>query len=130
LQGGADEGRDGQQSLHQSRDGGDETGVRCRSDVMQGVHPTRDETDMGRAALVRQGFPSREQGKGGSRNPGEVMEKMQVVKKAFSRLIRPSDDQPRSMPQFPQLGMQEGGEGKTGSGAMQAGHAGAARPVS
>jgi hypothetical protein len=112
--------------LHQSRDGGDETGVRCRSDVMQGVHPTRDKTDMGRAALVRQGFPSREQGEGGSRNAGEVMEKMQVVEEAFSRFIRPSDDQPRPMPQFPQLGMQEGGEGKTGSRTIQAGHRGTA----
>ena len=54
------------------------------------------------------------------------MEKMQVVKEAFSRLVRPSDDEPRSMSQFPQLGVQEGGEGKTGSGAMQAGYGGTA----
>ena len=121
LQGGVGEGRDGQQPLHQGRDGGDQAGLWCGSDVMQGIHPARDQTDMGRAALVWQGFPSREQGEGGRRKADEIMEKVQVIKEAFSRLVRPGNDQPRSIPQFAQLRMQERGKGKPGGGAVQAG---------
>ena len=121
MQDGVGEGRDGQQSLHQGRDGGDQTGLWCGSDVMQSVHPTGDQTDMGRAALVGQRFPSREQGEGGRRKADEIMKKVQVIKEAFSRLIRPGHDQPRPISQFPQLRMQERSEGKSGSGAMQAG---------
>ena len=76
---------------------------------------------MGRAVLVWQGFPSREQGEGSRRKPDEIMEKVQVIKEAFSRLVRPGNDQPRPISQFSQLGMQERGEGKSGGGAMQAG---------
>jgi hypothetical protein len=88
---------------------------------MQGIHPARDQTDMGRAALERQGFPSWEQGEGSRRKTDEIMEKVQVIKKAFSRLIRPGHDQPRPISQFAQLGMQERGKGKSGGGAVQAG---------
>jgi hypothetical protein len=76
---------------------------------------------MGRAALVRQSFPSREQGEGSRWKADEIMEKVQVIKEAFSRLIRSGHDQPRPISQFPQLGMQERREGKSGSGPMQAG---------
>ena len=89
--------------------------------VMQGIHPAGDQTDMRRAALVRQGFPSREQGEGGRRKADEIMEKVQVIKEAFSRLVRPGHDQPRPISQFAQLGMQERGEGESGGGAVQAG---------
>ena len=89
--------------------------------MMQGIHPARDQTDMGRAALVGKGFPSREEGKGSSGKPDKIVEKLEVIEEAFSRLVRPGDDQPRTMSQFSQLGMQECGEGKPGSGAVQAG---------
>jgi hypothetical protein len=85
---------------------------------MQGIHPAGDQTDMGRAALVWQGFPSWEQGEGSRRKADEIMEKVQVIKEAFSRLVRPGDDQPRSISQFSQLRMQERGEGKPSGGAV------------
>ena len=85
---------------------------------MQGIHPARNQADMGGAAFVRQGFPSRKQGEGRRRKADEIVEKVQIIEEAFSRLIRPSDDQPRSIPQFAQLGMQECGEGKPGGGAV------------
>ena len=88
---------------------------------MQGIHPARDQTDMGRGALVGQGFPSREQGEGRSRKADEVVEKMQVVEETFSRFVRSGDDQPGAISQFARLRMQERGEGKPASGAMQAG---------
>jgi hypothetical protein len=93
---------------------------------MQGIHTVCDQTDMGRAALVWQSFPSREQGEESGRKTDEIMEKAQVIKEAFSRLVRPGDDQPRSISQFSQQGMQERGEGKSGGGAMQAGDCGTA----
>jgi hypothetical protein len=46
------------------------------------------------------------------------MEKKQVIKEAFSRLVRPGDDQPRSISQLAQLRMQKHGEGKPGGGAV------------
>jgi len=94
MQDGVGEGRDWQQPLHQSRDGGDQASLWCGSDVMQCIHPAGNQVHMGSAALVRQGFPSREQGEGRGRRTDEIMEKMQVIKKAFSCLIRPGDDQP------------------------------------
>ena len=93
---------------------------------MQGIHPARDQADMGRAALVGQSFPSREEGEGSSRKPDEIMEKLEVIEEAFSRLVRPGHNQPRPMSQFSQLGMQERGEGKPGGGAVQAGDRGTA----
>jgi hypothetical protein len=85
---------------------------------MQGPHPARDQADMGRAALVGQSFPSREEGERSSGKPDEIVEKLEIIEEAFSRLVRPGDDQPRPMSQFSQLGMQESGEGKPGGGAM------------
>ena len=61
---------------------------------MQGIHPARDQTDMGRAALVGEGFPSRKEGEGSGREADEFVEKAQVVVESFSRLVRPCDDQP------------------------------------
>src|SRR5262249_49576246 len=110
------EGRDGQQPLYQGRDGGDQPGLWCGSDVMQGIHPTCDQTDMGRAALVWQGFPSGKQGERSRRKADETMEEVQIVKEAFSRLVRPGDDQPRSIPQCVCLSMEERGQGKPGGG--------------
>jgi len=95
MQSGVGEGLDGQQSLHEGRDGSDQTSVWCGLDLMQGIHSTGDQPDMGRAALVRQRFPSWKQGEGGSRKADEIMKKVQVIKEAFSRLIRPGYDQPR-----------------------------------
>jgi hypothetical protein len=46
------------------------------------------------AAFVWQGFPSWEQGEGRCRKADEIMEKMEVVKEALSRFVRPRDDQP------------------------------------
>jgi hypothetical protein len=75
---------------------------------------------MGGAALVRQSFPSREQGEGSCRKADEVMEKVQVVEEAFRRLVRPGHDQPRSIPQCARLRMQERSESKPSGGAVQA----------
>jgi hypothetical protein len=72
---------------------------------MQGIHPARDQTDMGSATLVWQGFPSREQGEANRWKTDEIMEKVKVIIEALSRLVRPCDDQPRSIPQFAQLRM-------------------------
>jgi len=85
--------------LHQCRDGGDQDRLRCSSDVMQGIHPTRDQTDVRCAALIGKGFPSREEGERVRRKTDEVMEKVQIIEEAFRRLVRPSHDQPRSIPQ-------------------------------
>jgi hypothetical protein len=85
---------------------------------MQGIHPARDQTDVGRAAFVRQGFPSGKQGEGSSRKADEAMEKIQVVKEAFSGLVGPGDDQPRSISPGAYLRMQKCGEGKPGGGAV------------
>jgi hypothetical protein len=49
------------------------------------------------------------------------MEKVQVIKEAFSRFIRPGHDHPRAISQFSQLGVQEHGESQSGGGAMQPG---------
>lgn len=94
-------------------------------DVTQRIHPARDQTDMGRAALVGEGFPSREEGRGRGRDAGQIMEKVEVVEEAFSRLVRRGDDQPRSFAQFPRLRMEKRGEGESGGGAAQAGDRGA-----
>src|SRR5678815_3876761 len=88
---------------------------------MQGIHPACDQTDMGRAALVGEGFPSREQGEGNSRKADEIVEKLQVIEESFSRLVRSSDDKPGPIAQFSQLWMQECGEGKPAGGALQGG---------
>jgi len=93
---------------------------------MEGIHPTRDQTDMGRATLIWQGFPSREQGEGNRWKADEIMEEVQVIEEAFSRFVRAGDDQPRSIPQFARLRMQERGEGEPGGGAVQAGNSGTA----
>jgi hypothetical protein len=92
LKGGVGEDRDGQQPLHQGRDGGDEERLWSGSDVMQGIHPACDQTDVGRAAFVGEGFPSREEGEGRCRKADEVMEKVQVIEEAFRRLVRPRYD--------------------------------------
>jgi 7-alpha-hydroxysteroid dehydrogenase len=44
----------------------------------------------------------------------------------LSRLVRPGNDQPRSIPQCARLRMQERGEGKPGGGTVQAGDRGTA----
>jgi hypothetical protein len=85
---------------------------------MQGIHPMCDQTDMGRAAFVWQGFPPGKQGEGSSRKADEAMEKMEVIKEAFSRLVGPGDDQPRTIRRGTYLRMQECGEGKPGGGAV------------
>jgi hypothetical protein len=46
------------------------------------------------------------------------MEKMQVIKEAFSRLVGLGDDQPRTIPHGASLSMEECGEGKPGGGAV------------
>jgi hypothetical protein len=46
------------------------------------------------------------------------MEKMKVIKEAFSRLVGPGDDQPRSISHHTYLRMQECGEGKPGGRAV------------
>jgi hypothetical protein len=46
------------------------------------------------------------------------MEKMEVIKEAFSRLVGPGNDQPRSISHGAYLRMQECGEGKPGGGAV------------
>jgi hypothetical protein len=46
------------------------------------------------------------------------MEKVQVIKEAFSRLVRPGDDHPGSIPQFAPLRMKKRGEGKSGGGTV------------
>jgi len=73
---------------------------------------------MGRAAFVWQGFPSGKQDERSGRKADQAMEKMEVIKETFSRLVRPGDDQPRTIPQCAYLRMQECGEGKPGGGAM------------
>ncbi len=113
--------------MHQGRDGGDQAGLWCGPDVMQGIHPAGDQTDMRRAPLVWQGFPSREQGEGSRRKADEIMEKVQVIKEAFRRLVRTRDDQPRTIPQFAQLRMPERGEGEPGGGAVDTSDRGTAR---
>jgi hypothetical protein len=54
------------------------------------------------------------------------MEKVQVIKEAFRRLVRTRDDQPRTIPEFAQLRMPERGKGEPGGGTVDTGDRGTA----
>jgi hypothetical protein len=96
---------DGQQALHQGRDGGDQTGLWCGSDVMQGIHPTCDQTDMGRAAFVWQGFPSGKQGEGSVGRPMRPWKKWRSSKR---RSAASSDPVTISHERFPTVPPEDG----------------------
>jgi hypothetical protein len=61
---------------------------------MQRIHPARDQTDMGRAAFVGEGFPSWEESEGRRWDADEIMEKVQIIVESFSQLVRRGDHQP------------------------------------